>query len=178
VPPLPEGGLTDDDLLQRLRAIYPADAVKLVAKELQAAREAMRDGLADESYATAIHERYTYRMTLLVEGAEKLREVSGAGGVLDVKVVREGMRKEVVEAELAQLERSRDMALGRMLRCRVRYFSDGAVLGSREFVDGVFRACRDRFGEKRKSGARKLRGSAAAAAGTLWSARDLKKGIG
>jgi hypothetical protein len=66
-----------------------------------------------------------------------------------------------------------------MLRCRVRYFSDGAVLGSREFVDGVFRACRERFGEKRKSGARKLRGSAAAAAaGALWSVRDLKKGIG
>jgi hypothetical protein len=59
----------------------------------------------------------------------------------------------------------------------VRYFSDGAVLGSREFVDGVFQACRERFGEKRRSGARKMRGSAAAAAGALWSVRDLKKGI-
>jgi hypothetical protein len=46
------------------------------------------------------------------------------------------------------------------------------------FVDGVFRACRDRFGEKRVSGARKLRGHAAAAAGLLWSVRDLQKGIG
>jgi hypothetical protein len=105
-----------------------------------------------------------------------LREVSGDGG--GVEVVRKGMRKEEVEAELAQLERSRDVALGKMLRCRVRYFSDGAVLGSREFVDGVFRACRERFGSQRKSGARKLRGSAAAAAGTLWSVRDLQKGIG
>jgi putative transposase len=68
-----------------------------------------------------------------------------------------------------------------MLRCRVRYFSDGAVLGSREFVDGVFMACRERFGKTRTSGARKLRGSSAAAAaatGVLWSVRDLKKGIG
>jgi hypothetical protein len=104
--------------------------------------------------------------------------VGGAGGGLEVKVVRKGMKKEVVEAELAQLERSRDVALGKMLRCRVRYFSDGAVLGSREFVDGVFRACRERFGAKRTSGARKLRGRAAAAAGTLWSVRDLKRGIG
>jgi len=95
-----------------------------------------------------------------------------------VKVVRKGMKKEVVEAELARLERSRDVAIGKMLRCRVRYFSDGAVVGSREFVDGVFRACRERFGEKRQSGARKLRGSGAAAAAMLWSVRDLKKGIG
>ncbi len=70
------------------------------------------------------------------------------------------------------------MALGKMLRLRVRYFSDGAVIGSRAFVDGVFRACRDRFGEKRVSGARKLRGNAAAATGLLWSVRDLQKGIG
>jgi hypothetical protein len=93
------------------------------------------------------------------------------------------MKKDVVEAELAQLERSRDVALGKMLRCRVRYFSDGAVLGSREFVDGVFMACRERFGKTRTSGARKLRGSAAAAVagaatGMLWSVRDLQKGIG
>ena len=119
-----------------------------------------------------------YRMILLDEGEEKLREVSGADGRLEVKVVRKGMKKEDVEAELALLERSRDVALGKMLRCRVRYFTDGAVLGSREFVDGVFRACRSRFSEKRKSGARKLRGRASAAAGSLWSARNLMKEIG
>jgi len=75
------------------------------------------------------------------------------------------------------LEQSRDVALGKMLRCRVRYFTDGAVIGSRGFVDEVFRLCRDRFGGKRKDGARKWRGNGAAAAGRLWSARDLKKGI-
>jgi len=79
---------------------------------------------------------------------------------------------------LAQLERSRDVAIGRMLRCRVRYFTDGAVLGSREFVDGVFRACRNRFGAKRKDGARRLRGNGAATAGALWSVRELRIGIG
>jgi REP element-mobilizing transposase RayT len=119
-----------------------------------------------------------YRMILLEEGVEKLAEVVNEGGELEVKVVRKGMKKPVVDAELERLERSRDVALGKMLRCRVRYFTDGAVIGSRGYVDEVFRLCRDRFGRKRKDGARKWRGSGAAAAGTLWSVRDLQKGIG
>ncbi|MCX6879025.1 MAG: hypothetical protein NTW21_35235 [Verrucomicrobia bacterium] len=88
------------------------------------------------------------------------------------------MKKAAVDAELIQLERSREVAMSKMLRCRVRYFSDGAVLGNREFVDEVFKQCRSRFGPKRQSGARKLRGSATAAAGGLLSVRDLRMGIG
>jgi hypothetical protein len=65
-----------------------------------------------------------------------------------------------------------------MLRCRVRYFTDGAVIGSRSFVNEAFASARERFGSRRKNGARKMRGSGAAAAGTLWSARDLQKGTG
>ncbi|MCU0752817.1 MAG: chemotaxis protein CheW, partial [Akkermansiaceae bacterium] len=64
-----------------------------------------------------------------------------------------------------------------MLRWKVRYFSDGAVIGSRAFVDGLFEQCRERFGPRRKSGARKMRGSGQAAAGVLWSMRDLRQGI-
>jgi hypothetical protein len=91
---------------------------------------------------------------LLEEGLEKLKEEVNERGELEVKVVRKGMRKAVADAELEMLERSRDVALGKMLRCRVRYFTDGAVIGSRGFVDEVFRLCRDRFGGKRKDGAR------------------------
>ena len=116
-------------------------------------------------------------MLLLGEGEEELKEVPGDDGKRSWQVCKKGRKKEDVEAELEQLERSRDVALAQMLRCRVRYFSDGAVIGSRAFVDGVFRACRERFGRNRKDGARKLCGSATAAAGALWSARDLKKGI-
>jgi putative transposase len=72
-----------------------------------------------------------------------------------------------------------ELALAKLLRCRVRYFSDGAVIGSREFVNEAFVSAREKFGKTRKDGARKLRGNAmAAAAGTLWSMRDLKVGIG
>jgi hypothetical protein len=72
----------------------------------------------------------------------------------------------------------KDLRVTQMLRCRVRYFTDGAVIGSRAFVDEVFRETRERFGPKRKTGARKLRGAGSAAAGMIWSARDLRKEIG
>jgi REP element-mobilizing transposase RayT len=42
-------------------------------------------------------------------------------------------------------------------RCRVRYFSDGLILGSRQFVDRFFASNRWRFGKQRKDGARALR---------------------
>jgi hypothetical protein len=64
-----------------------------------------------------------------------------------------------------------------MLRCRVRYFTDGAVIGSKEFVNEAFASARERFGAKRKDGARKLKGGGAAASGILWSLRDLRKGV-
>jgi REP element-mobilizing transposase RayT len=46
-------------------------------------------------------------------------------------------------------------------------------------VDGLFKQCRERFGPKRKSGARRMRGKAGAGGAEclLWSARDLRAGI-
>jgi putative transposase len=71
----------------------------------------------------------------------------------------------------------KDLGLAKMLLCRVRYFADGAVIGSRDFVNEAFAGARERFGPKRKDGARKMRGSGTAASGLLWSLRDLRKGI-
>lgn len=71
-----------------------------------------------------------------------------------------------------------EISMAKMLRCRVRYFTDGAVIGSKDFVEEAFAGARDRFSVKRKDGARRLRGNAKAAAGTLWSVRDLRVGIG
>jgi hypothetical protein len=67
-----------------------------------------------------------------------------------------------------------DLKLAAMLRCRVRYFTDGAVIGSKEFVNEAFVAARERFTERRKDGARWLKGNGKAAAGVLWSVRDLR----
>jgi len=72
---------------------------------------------------------------------------------------------------------SAEVPLATVLRCRVRYFTDGAVIGSRSFVDEAFAAGRWRFGPRRRSGARTLKGGAAPMAQSLWSLRDLKKGI-
>jgi REP element-mobilizing transposase RayT len=118
-----------------------------------------------------------YRMLLLVEGVEQLEVVVSEAGEGGVKVKRKGMKREVAAAELEQLERGKNVTMGKMLRCRVRYFTDGAVIGSRGFVEEVFQKSRERFGPKRKDGARKWRGSGEAAAGVLWSVRDLRKGV-
>jgi len=50
------------------------------------------------------------------------------------------------------------------------------VIGSRGFVDEAFAKSRKRFGPKRKTGARRLKGGSELASGVLWSLRDLRKG--
>jgi len=295
VPPMPEGGFTDEELLDRLRAIYHEAMVAEVDKELRETRKKVKAGLAHEQWVEAIHQRFTYRMhdlsefmktlmqrftkwfnrthsrtgnlwedafksvivedgvaaktiaayidlnpvragivkdpadyrwsgygeaigggakgngkkaraglvralrahqgvgadaslwakdvareyrLILLEGAvEKLEVRVGRDGGTATKRKRKGMAAGDAAREKEQAKRG-DIPLGKMLRCRVRYFTDGAVIGSRSFVNEAFAKARERFGVKRKDGARKLRGNGAAAAGTLWSARDLQKGIG
>jgi len=45
------------------------------------------------------------------------------------------------------------------LRCRVRYFTDGVVLGSSGFLEDFFEKKRAFFGPRRKTGARRMRGA-------------------
>jgi putative transposase len=71
----------------------------------------------------------------------------------------------------------KDLGMAKMLRCRVRYFTDGAVIGSKEFVNEAFANARERFGPKRKDGARVMKGSCSDAKGVLWSVRDLRVGV-
>jgi putative transposase len=71
----------------------------------------------------------------------------------------------------------KDLGVAKILHCRIRYFTAGAVIGSKEFVNEAFASARDRFGPKRKDGARKFKGNAAQANPALWSLRDLRKGI-
>ena len=295
VPPMPGGGINDEDLLKRLRSLYSEGLVDGVEKELRAAREKGRADLL-----AAIHGRYTYRMhdlsefmrtlmqrmtrwynrnherkgtlwedrftSVIVESGIAARmiaayidlnpvragmvaepaeyrwssygEAVGGGAKGNGKKAREGLvracmshkgvgfeaekwqevarvyrkllgvaleRKagragEMVAAEKKKrlaavtdklLQRGaksdgnavkqeddemvlREMEMAAMLRHRVRYFTAGAVIGSKMFVNEAFAQARERFGGKRKDGARKMRGSAEAVAATLWSARDLR----
>ena len=115
-----------------------------------------------------------YRKLLMSGAVGKSSETVGRDGQRETNVLRKGISKEQAETAGGT---DGEIPFGKVLRCRVRYFTDGAVIGSRNFVDEAFISARERFGSKRKSGARKLKGDAAPANGVLWSLRDLKKGI-
>jgi putative transposase len=102
----------------------------------------------------------SYRSHLFVEGN---RGVQGPG---DRGIGREAM--------LEVLAKKGRLTSAEYLRCRVRYFSDGAVLGSRDYVEGEFRRSRDRFGPKRRSGAREMKGLDE---GGLYTVRALRVGV-
>ena len=56
------------------------------------------------------------------------------------------------------LKEGGELPLGELIRCHVRYFNDGVALGSRLFVEEVFTQNRSLFGERRKTGAQKMKG--------------------
>jgi REP element-mobilizing transposase RayT len=102
-----------------------------------------------------------YRCWLFEDG--QLRTTAQAGGAR----TKAGFSNEESAAEKQRLGK---LSRGALLRCRVRYFSDGLVLGSKSYVDGLFQHYRGHFGPQRTSGARALREDAH---GSLFSARQL-----
>lgn len=62
------------------------------------------------------------------------------------------------ELLLETLKQGGQLPRSELLRLRVRYFTDGLVLGTEAFVEDVFQQFRSHFGEKRRSGSRALRG--------------------
>ena len=92
-----------------------------------------------------------YRCLLHAEG----REVKDAQ---NENVVSRGVTAESARAVLAEKGK---LSPAELVRLRVRYFTDGVVLGSKEFVEGIFESQRERFGPKRKTGARRMTESAA-----------------
>jgi putative transposase len=263
VPPMAEGGISDEELLKRLSAIYGDAFVAVVAQELVDARTAVYTSEAGMTEAVAaIHKRFSYRMQDLAEfmkgllqrfsqwfnrahsrsgtlWEDRFKSVIVEDGVaartisayIDLNPVRAGMVMDPADyrwssygeagkwAEVSRLYRRmmglaigrkpghaevsksakelgqttkntaellesednetalKDLGMAKMLRCRIRYFSAGAVIGSKEFVNEAFASARDRFGPKRKDGARKMKGDATPASLALWSLRDLRKGI-
>ena len=105
-----------------------------------------------------------YRKWLYVQGRQK-----GLGP--DGKPLRGGFSAEQVKAVL---EAEGRLSRHQILRCRVRYLSDGLVLGGAEFVDGVFRRYRDQFGLKRRTGPRAMKYGKWDGLTTM---RDLRKAV-
>jgi putative transposase len=71
----------------------------------------------------------------------------------------------VVEQEKGEL------SLQERLRCKIRYFSDGVILGSQDFVKFHCQRLEQRIGYKRKSGPTALKFFGPA---TLWVFRNLR----
>ncbi|MDF1755612.1 MAG: transposase [Verrucomicrobiales bacterium] len=107
-----------------------------------------------------------YRVILYTDGQEVEANLeTGERG-------RKGFHEDEVEKVVAIEEGA--MSIPEVLRHRVRYFSDGAVLGSAAFVNRVFERERSRFGPRRQDGARRMRG---ANWGSLRVLRDLRKNV-
>ncbi|MBP9225458.1 MAG: hypothetical protein KBF76_16425, partial [Verrucomicrobiales bacterium] len=85
---------------------------------------------------------------LYYEGEE--RKISEPGK----KPQKKGFTREQVETEE---RRKGKMPAAEAIRIRVRYLTDGAVLGSEAFVNQVFERNRAKFGKTRQSGARSMR---------------------
>ncbi len=102
-----------------------------------------------------------YRCVLFDEG----REVKDAQ---NETVVERGVSGESARAVLA--ERGK-LSPAELVRLRVRYFSDGAILGSKAFVEGIFEAQREQFSPKRKRGARRIQEMAT----SMYSLRQLRQ---
>lgn len=64
--------------------------------------------------------------------------------------------RDVIEPEKVQevIDKKGELPLSVILRCKIRYFSYGAIIGSKEFVDDQFEKHRNLFSPKRKTGAR------------------------
>ncbi len=119
-------------------------------------------GLLSERWVEVMDD---YRLVLAVDGVEAdLDAVPVQGERRSARFKkRKGFSREDAERIVAE---GGKLSRAEMLRCRVRYFSDGAVLGSRGFVDAFFRHLKGRAREgagyegqyeRRESGARRMR---------------------
>ncbi len=102
-----------------------------------------------------------YRKHLYIQGEQK-------GLTADGKPIKGGFSREQVEEVLNS---KGELPMHDLLRCRVRYFSDGVVLGSRTFVEDTFQKHKDQFGLKRETGARRMKHGNW---GDLFTMRDLR----
>lgn len=84
-----------------------------------------------------------YRKLLFIKGSS------------DEEINKTLIREELIEEVLNQ---DGHLSQAQVLRLKVRYFSDGAVLGSQEFVNEFFKEHQERFSQKRKTGARPMIG--------------------
>ena len=108
---------------------------------------------------------HRYRSRIFFEGIEGKNGTDAQGRPLTPGIPR--------EASLKVLNQKGELPISEFIHCRVRYFSDGRILGSRAFVEQAFINFRDRFSTGRKSGARRMK----SVSEPLFTVRDLKVNV-
>lgn len=129
-------GLSDDPAKYRFCGY--AEAMGGFGPARDGIRRLMRYG---SNWESAIAE---YRVVIFGKGVSF--DAAEPGRAVDVD--------KALEALAAGGKVSREEAL----RCRVRYFTDGAVLGSSEFVSRCFESRRELFAQRRRAGPREMTG--------------------
>jgi putative transposase len=108
---------------------------------------AVHDARQYEQRGAWRHVSARYRVLLYVAGEERHAAYGG-------QIVRSGIKTDEVAKVI---ENNGNLLLPEVLRCRVRYFTDGMAFGGKAFVEKVFNNNRRFFGAKRKDGARKMK---------------------
>ncbi|MFO7936119.1 MAG: hypothetical protein R6V06_00715, partial [Kiritimatiellia bacterium] len=88
-----------------------------------------------------------YRKSLYYEGVRKLNAYTGV-------VSRPGFSRELVDKVL---EEGGELSVTQLLHCRVRYLTDGVVIGGQEFVDRMLCEHSQFSRLRRKRGAREMK---------------------
>ena len=104
-----------------------------------------------------------YRLLLYTKGS-----APDKGKIYETGKISEESASEVIQEKKGKLK------LEEAVRCRIRYFTDGLILGNPEFVEKCFEANRAYFGEFRQSGSRKMKGLEMKG---LFVARDLRRDV-
>jgi len=122
-------------------------------------RKAARSGLCAILNHTSfgINRRCTWRSTapryrLLLYGHGEARSADAKSG----KAGRLGISR---DEALKVIDNGGELELSEILRCKVRYLTDGMAIGSEEFLDEIFRENRSRFSKARQDAGRFMRGS-------------------
>ena len=119
--------------------------------EAVAKRGTVRSGLCNLFLNSNLTEKEVlpeYHQHLYYDGARRHNKFTG-------QVSRPGFRRDLVDKVL---DEGGTLSLYELLRCRVRYFSDGLIIGSKLFVEDVMANNSDNFSKlRRKRGANKMK---------------------
>jgi REP-associated tyrosine transposase len=127
-----------------------------VAKNSDQAKVGIREALDLSAQIPWNEVSREYRKLLFRTGTA----ASKAGAVIDEALAQKVLQQQQGEIPLCDL-----------LRCRIRYFTDGGILGSRAFVQEQFARCRQIAAPLRSDRAHRLRGLSGEA---IWVLRDLR----